>query len=498
MSQKHISRRQFLQSSVLGAGAMALSSCTTLDGLFMGDSHDLTQEVVILGAGAAGLAAAFELKKRKIPFRIFEASSRIGGRVQTVNFASDGSLTAELGAEFIERDHVNVFNLAKELNLSLVEVKAGARLEPQVFNYGGRNYFIKDLAAHLKTLQAPLQRVRADLFRNQDVMLSVQNANQYERSVYYDSLSLKDLLLSWNQEVHPLVLNVLESQAMSRFGVDAKEQSALQFLSTIDAEGTSLLSGRPIYRMNSGLSELTQTLAARVEGVIPDRILKTNSPLIEIREDRGVFYLKFQTAGRNEVYKAKNIICTLPFSKLREVKGWDDLEISATKKQCIRSLAYAPQTKGALSFKNKFWLERKNIPANLGNFTGDFLSQKFWESGRQQSSEVGLMSFLRSGQSGLLAGANAPQEALNDLKLFYLPLASYENVQFINWSTRKWAKGSMAYYKPSQYMKLKGIAAETEYDGYLQFAGEHTSLRYAGTLEGAISSGLRAARQVKV
>lgn len=499
MAKSSFTRREFLKVSALGTSAMALSSCTSMDRYFMGDSRDLKNEVLILGAGAAGLAAAFELKRKKVPFRIFEASSRIGGRVQSVAAYQEQGPVAELGAEFVDLSHIDVFNLAKELNLPLIELKSLPDLEAHLFSFSGKTYRVKDIVPKLKTLQAPLRRIRSDLYRDQEVVLNYANSLQYERSLYYDTLSLKDLLDSWVTEVDPVILKLIEVQAVQRFGVDAKDQSALHFLSTLDGEGSSLLSGRTTYRMDGGMNGMTQTLAARVAGVIPDHILRLNSALIEVEEKENVFTFIFATPKGKEKITASTVICTIPFSKLREVKGVEKLRFSALKLDNIKNQAYATHSKGVVPFAQPFWKTRRgNTPANVGNFTGDFTSQKIWDSSRAQEVTQGLLTFQRGGASGAKAGATAIDETLKDLKLFYNDIPNNETwgAQVANWSTRKWSGGSMAVFKPGQYMKYKGVAAIPEYDGKFLFAGEHTSLRFAGTLQGAIETGMKAAQAI--
>ncbi|WP_415063209.1 flavin monoamine oxidase family protein [Bdellovibrio sp.] len=501
MAKSSFTRREFLKVSALGTSALALSNCTSLDRYFMGDIRDLKNEVVILGAGAAGLAAAFELKRKKIPFRIFEASSRVGGRVQSVSVFPAGGPVAELGAEFFEGSHSQVFDLAKELSLPVRELKASADLEAHLFSFDNKVYRVKDIVPRLKTLQNPLRRVRADLYRDQDVVLSYRNSLQYERSQYYDTLSLKDLLDSWRSEVDPVVLQLIEVQAVNRFGVDAKDQSALHFLSTVDAEGSSLLSGRATYRLEGGLSGLTQTLASRVAGVIPDQIIRMNCPLTEISEKDGIFKLVFDGKAGKETFTARHVICTLPFSKLREVKGVADLQFSALKKENIQQQNYATHSKGAMAFETPFWRSRRgSTVANLGNFTGNFLTQKMWDSGRAQTGTQGLLSFQRAGTSGMKAGAQSSEEAQQDLRLFYSDVPNMDGnaFQLVNWQQRKWSLGSMAVFKPGQYMRFRGVAGEPEYEGRFLFAGEHTSLRYAGTLQGALESGVKAASEVQI
>lgn len=500
MAKRSLNRREFLKVSALSSGALALGGCASLDRLFTGDQRSLENEVLILGAGAAGLAAAYTLKKNKIPFRLFEGSSRIGGRVQTVPmFAEEGPL-AELGAEFFEETHRAVFSLAKEFNLSTKELKTSAGYEAQMFYFHGRSYRVGDILPKMKTLVPTLHRVRADLFRDQDVVLTYRNAHQYERSSYYDSLSLKELLASWSTEVDPVVLALVEAQAVARFGVDAADQSALHFLSTLDSEGSSLLTGRNTYRLEGGLTNLMQVMSARAAGVIPEHILKMNHVLTEISEDKGVFQLTFKTPKGREVYKTRNVICTLPFTKLRQIHGINNMNFSDIKQQAIASQDYATHSKGVLAFASPFWKKKQGkTPANLGNFTGDFVTQKIWDSGRSQSGDQGLLTYSRAGRSGREAGGAASTEALQDLEHFYDSLPEkLQGEQMVNWSQRSFALGSMAYFKKGQYTRFRGAAGEAEYNGRFLFAGEHTSLRFAGTLNGALESGIQAASSISV
>lgn len=88
-----------------------------------GDSIDLTKkfDVIIIGAGTAGLAAARELRADGQQVLILEASDRIGGRVFSVN---PWGATVELGASWIHGVNDNpIGDLAKALNLTLVSTR---------------------------------------------------------------------------------------------------------------------------------------------------------------------------------------------------------------------------------------------------------------------------------------------------------------------------------------------------------------------------------------
>lgn len=499
MAKSKWTRREFLKASAWGTSALTLSSCSTLDRYFIGDFRNLNQEVVILGAGAAGLAAGFELKKRKIPFRIFEASSMVGGRVQSISVDPQNGVTAELGAEFFDRSHEQVHRIARELNIPFVEFKTTEGLEPHLFYFKNRMLRTSEVVQKLKTLNAPLDRLRALFFRegmNQEAALSLaQNKN----AKIYDAMTIKGLLNSWKSQVDPVMLQLLELQSTNRFGLDASELSAMHLVETLDEFGTSLLIGKSQFRIAGGASRLMQALAERVVGVIPDHVVKMNHALVEVVEKKGFFDLTFQTPVGRRTYSTSHVICTLPLTKLRVVKGLQGLNFSENKKASIFGQAYGTHSKGFLSFPSPFWRQKQaGTPGNLGNFTGDFLSQRLWDAGRGQDTQAGILTYQRGGKSGFDAKTVSLIEARDDLQIFYsdIPAFDPEKSQMVNWAQRPWAQGSMAAYRVGEYIKYKSVAGEAEYSGRFLFAGEHTSLKFAGTLQGAFDSGVKAASEV--
>ena len=83
--------------------------------------HETRTDVVIVGAGAAGLAAAKRLREHGVRVVILEARNRLGGRIHTVRHPQS-ALPIELGAEFLHGNAEEVLQIAKEAGLTKVDV----------------------------------------------------------------------------------------------------------------------------------------------------------------------------------------------------------------------------------------------------------------------------------------------------------------------------------------------------------------------------------------
>ena len=85
-----------------------------------------SEEIVILGAGLAGLTAAFELEKAGIPYLILEARDRIGGRVLTIT--TDTGAIIEMGATWFADKHTHLMELIMDLEVPYQKQYTGSRV----------------------------------------------------------------------------------------------------------------------------------------------------------------------------------------------------------------------------------------------------------------------------------------------------------------------------------------------------------------------------------
>ncbi len=99
----------------------------------------------MVGAGLAGLTAAYRLKQFGLSPVLFEGNTRLGGRCYTARGAFRAGQIVERGGEFIDTDHYPIRQLAKELGLTLYDVLAAqpAGTIP-VYSFNGERYTLAD------------------------------------------------------------------------------------------------------------------------------------------------------------------------------------------------------------------------------------------------------------------------------------------------------------------------------------------------------------------
>src|SRR5262245_36816588 len=111
--KRQFTRREFLTRSALAAAAPALLSVSRAE------SPIAPQRIIVIGAGLAGLAAAYELTRVGHEVRVIEAQSRAGGRVLTLREPFPEGLIAEAGATRIHLSQDRVIRYARLFNLKL-------------------------------------------------------------------------------------------------------------------------------------------------------------------------------------------------------------------------------------------------------------------------------------------------------------------------------------------------------------------------------------------
>lgn len=105
-------------------GLLGLTSCSTLDEYLIEDRFDYEQEVLIVGGGISGLTAAYELKKNRIPFVLFDDNIRLGGKILSLQGKEWGAF------EFSKKDTA-LTGLLQQLQVKTQIVQQQLFIQPQ-------------------------------------------------------------------------------------------------------------------------------------------------------------------------------------------------------------------------------------------------------------------------------------------------------------------------------------------------------------------------------
>jgi monoamine oxidase len=487
------SRRLFLRQSVVATAALA-AGCGAPSpapappaGASPGASGPTAPRIAIVGAGVAGLNAAYKLQKAGLTAKVFEGANRTGGRMFTATDLLGAGLTTELGGEFIDSGHAEMLALMTEFGLESVDtVGPGTeKLKPETYFINGRHYTQAQAAAAFVPLA---KRIAEDY----DSMGEVVNYETEGGGSAFDKQSIDEYLTGigatgWMREM-------LEAAYVTEYGLELGEQSALNFLFLIgtgdltDASACAVLGeSDERYKVRGGNQRIVDELAKRVQPQI-----QMLHRLEAIRSKGQGYTLTFQHEGRAVDEDADLVILTLPFSMLREVKI--DVDLPAVKRKAIAELGYGANAKVMVGFKSRPW-ERRGY---AGNIYSDETFQLAWANSYLQPGAEGGLTLYSGGKLAHEAGQGPAEEValrlLRGIERAYPGTLAQRNgkVSRFHWPTYPWTKGAYACYKPGQWTTIAG--AEGLPVGNLFFAGEHCSYDFQGYMNGGAQTGADAAK----
>lgn len=487
----NLDRRQFL------------TGAATLAGTFMADRATAgiprwlrpVDRLAIVGAGVAGLTAAYRLTQAGIPCEIFEAGSRLGGRLFTHGGFNADRMFVELGGEFIDSTHEAMLKLCAELNVPVDDFIAGdAGLEHELYFTGNRRRSAEELAQGF----APFGEILAADIESLSVDGELQTPNYQdpmgEAGKRLDRLSLKEYLDAQRSRVEGWVLDLVERAFVGEYGGEACEQSSLNLLVLIEP---SVEDGVKFYgasdeakRVRGGNSRLAEALGKAIAHRVP---IHFGAPLVDIRKRTSDLRLTFaRPGGGHRAIDSRRVLMALPFSTLRHVSGVRALGLSAPKQRSIFELGYGTNAKLMLGFTERFWRQgTANVPASTGQMFWDGNSHEVWETSRLQTGNRGILTSFFGGHAGLRPDAQIVRQSLESLGQVHGHAVhqKFDGKQALCvWGKMPYFRGSYTSPKPGQYTAFIGSEGEPELNDRLFFAGEHCSSAYQGYMNGAVES----------
>ncbi len=483
------SRRDFIRTSVAASTGAWLGSCAHTP------RPDKSQPVAIVGAGIAGLTAAYRLGKTGQSVHLYEASERVGGRMFTRRqFNADGQFV-ELGGELVDSNHNDLIRLAKELGLKLQNLVEGDKGH-ELYWFDGESKSEETLIAAFRPLG---DRIAADADGLYDA-----EGNFTDKARQLDQLSLADYLRDRGQGVAPWVLQLVIAAYEPEFGIEVARQSSLNLIDFIDPDtrkGFRVFGDSDeAWRIAGGNGSLPEALLSAISKM-PHVRLQTSHRLAEIADAAAQVQLSFATEKGPSRVSYPQVIIALPFTVLRAVKGVLQLPLSDLKKRAILEMGYGNNVKVFRSFTQPIW--RKQTPngspaCNGSVFAQNATFQNVWETSRGQSGDRGILTNLLGGQRAASYSEASMINYLNELETIFPGIkASFDGkAGSMNWPKVPWALGSYSAPLVGQYTWVYEASPTPELGGRLLFAGEHTSLSSPGFMNGGVESGNRVAREV--
>jgi monoamine oxidase len=485
--ERRTTRTRFVKDA--GVAALGLTALGRLAAPARGAA---APKIVVVGAGLAGLSAAYSLRQAGYTAELHEASSRIGGRCWTLRGAFAEGQIAEHGGELIDQSHSHIRQLAQGLGLKLDNLlQAEQNGTESLADLDGSPYSYEEMTDDIK---AAWQKIHADVSA---ASYPTTFELSTERGRELDNMSIVD----WIEEtfeggMDSRIGKLLDIAYNIEYGAECTEQSSLNLLYLLGYSGQGQFRvfgpSNEKYHVIGGNDQITDRLAAQLAGQIT-----TGSELVAVRRNSsGTFTLTFAQQSGTKTVTADKVVLALPFSILRSSVDISKAGFEALKLVAIREQGMGTNSKLHVQFSSRFWRSQ----GSNGETFSDRGYQNTWEVTRAQPGKSGILVDYTGGKIGASFGSGTPESRAKQFLGQVEPVLpgatkawnGRATIDF--WPGYEWTKGSYSFWKVGQYQRFAGMEGRRQ--GNCLFAGEHTSIDFQGYLNGAVETGQRAAGEI--
>ncbi len=432
-------------------------------------------DVLVLGAGLAGLSAARDLARAGVDVTVLEARGRVGGRVdQTV--LPDGR-TVQLGGELVGTTHASYLALVGELGLTMRDSYVS---EPgqTVWDLDGRISCGDPApwmdAADLQDYDRVLQ-----LLVNLAKGVDQDDPWSHPDAVSLDSVSFRQWLVSVG--ARPAVLRMFEAAKAGLAADGLARTSLLAELRKMSIAGDELVSYYDIDQWTRfTVAEGSATVALRMAAELSERVrLRHVVTAVDVRSDGVTVDL-----ADGQRLRADSVVCALPVAPLRRIPitGLTDVRLDA-----LHRIRNSLSAKVVAAYETPFWRES----GRNGLAYGDGVLGSTWAQGYGVLSALvppGQLSFYLAGDPSA-----RDRDIRGRLSAMYGPQGA-EPVALLTreYSVDPFTLGYMAHYGPGDLTAIGPLHARHEPPFYV--AG--SDFWVAGYMEGAVRTGRAAAQAI--
>jgi monoamine oxidase len=425
----------------------------------------------VAGGGLAGLTAARGLIDRGADVQVIEPRTRLGGRVWTIRDGGFAGVPLEAGGEFIDGEHEDIRKLCADLGLQLQQIL--------------REGF--GLALDL--------RGRVQLFKTQKQIWS-----DFKQTLAQEAEALEAVDCDWHSSAASLIgRHSLDAVLRARKASDEVRAMAqgLRGFYLADADQLSALPGvelsmQPkdpghvtLARIKGGNDRLIEKLAARKGLKV---LLQLEVKRVE-QDARGVTLSVADRHGKMSTIKGDYLVIAAPAPIVRDLEFTPALP--SPLRQALKALIPGPATKAHLLFDRAWWRKQGHPQAWGSNLdTG-----AIWEAA---GARPGVLTMLAGGRASKafrdLLEEGGPQRLVRRLSWIGEP-EEVRDFRSTTWEMDRFARGGYAVFGPDFEPQLRSELSRSL--GRIAFAGDHTSRKWQGYMNGAVESGVRAARDIE-
>jgi len=443
--------------------------------------------VVVVGAGLAGLGAAYLLGERGYEVTLVEARERPGGRIWTWREPFKDGQWLESGATSTDDGSKRVLKWCQAFGLEVVPPPRPSPPPELLLHLKGETFPARELILRnpyglpLELAKVPPQALLARYLAPLAAKLPDRASWTRPEWAAYDAKSLATLL---REAGAPSAARSLMAQAAE--GGSPTTTSALWALR--EAARPRLAGVTKSLVVKGGMDRLPKAFAERLKGRI---LYDTALVALRVRGERVTAFV--ESKGRAAPVEARHVVLAAPFGALREVEF--DPVLPAGKARAIQELPYALVSQVHVQTRSRFY-ERRGLQSLL--FTDTPLGRVVVATPPDSPSGRGLLQVWMHGEAaaeidGMLEEKRIPY-VLALLELVLPGAREYaETVRFHSWNLDPWARGAWRQFSPGQVAALHPQVAPAV--GPLHFGGEHTSTVEAG-LEGALESAERVVAEI--
>ena len=462
-------------------------------------------DVLIIGAGAAGLAAAHDLSRARRKVIVLEARDRIGGRIFTHKDPSI-PIPIELGAEFVHGKSPELWHIAQRAHLQLYEVSE-------------RHWYFEN----------------GKLSKSDDFWTKIERLNDKMKLSGPDQ-SFKDFLASLPDDEETRRAKAIAIRYVEGFHAANIERIGVRGLIKAN-EAADAIEGDKSFRLLNGYDSLTRALRGEAERY--GAMIHLNTVVKEIHWSGDGIEAVCEGDNGGGSFAASRAIITLPLGVLQASPGQPAAvqfipELPQEKQTAIGNLEVGHVIRIVLSFRERFWetmkfLDQNNNPVKFADagfihypdaplptwwtqlpirapvLVGWVGGPKADRIGRGSTSRQDVADRTETGGDRLAQAAGQAldslvlDEALTSLsQIFDLSTefirARLAACYFHNWQHDPFSRGAYGYVPVEGLDDQRALSQPV--DGTLFFAGEATSVGHIGTVHGAIMSGQRAAQEI--